>query len=109
FDFYDKRLPAKVTTGRYFDSWWKKERQKNPTLLDFDPEALLNDDSTVTEDAFQDHWKHGSIDYELTYRFEPGDPMDGVTIMVPVHSLAGLENDGFGSVVQGLSDEVDPV
>src|SRR5699024_3036140 len=30
FDFYDKRLLAKVTTGRYFESWWKKERQKNP-------------------------------------------------------------------------------
>ena len=106
FDFYDKRLPAKVTTGRYFDSWWKKERQKNPTLLDFDPEALLNDDSTVTEDAFPDHWKQGSIDYELTYRFEPGDPMDGVTIMVPVPLLAGLDNDGFDWLVPGLREEL---
>ena len=106
FEFYDKRLPAKITTGRYFDSWWKKERHKNPTLLDFDPEELLNDDSAVTEDAFPDHWKQGSIDLELTYRFEPGDAMDGVTLMVPVPLLAGLDKEGFDWLVPGLREEL---
>ncbi|MDO5507040.1 MAG: ATP-dependent RNA helicase HrpA [Corynebacterium casei] len=106
FDFYDKRLPAKATTGRNFDTWWKKERHKNPTLLDFDPESLINDDSTVTEEAFPDHWKQGSIDYELTYRFEPGDPLDGVTLMIPVPLLAGLEKEHFDWLVPGLREEL---
>ncbi|MFH0410728.1 ATP-dependent RNA helicase HrpA [Corynebacterium sp. L4756] len=106
FDFYDKRLPAKITTGRYFDSWWKKERHKNPTLLDFDPDSLLNEDASVTEEAFPDKWKQGSIEYELTYRFEPGDPLDGVTLMIPVPLLAGLEKKGFDWLVPGLREEL---
>ena len=26
FDFYDRRIPAEVTSARHFDSWWKKAR-----------------------------------------------------------------------------------
>ena len=26
FDFYDRRIPASVTSARHFDSWWKKTR-----------------------------------------------------------------------------------
>ena len=106
FDFYDQRIPAKVTTGRHFDSWWKKERRRNPELLDFDPTKLIDDSHEVTEDSFPDHWRKGSIDYELTYKFEPGDPLDGVTVMVPIPMLAGLDTEGFDWLVPGLRLEL---
>ena len=35
FDFYDQRIPANVTTGRHFDSWWKKERRRNPESVSY--------------------------------------------------------------------------
>ncbi len=104
FDFYDQRIPESVTTARHFDSWWKK--QKNKHSLDFDPEALLEDDHDVTEDAFPDRWLKGSIDYDLTYNFEPGDPLDGVTLRVPVPLLAGLDTEGFDWLVPGLRLEL---
>ena len=106
FDFYDQRIPAKVTTGRHFDSWWKKERRRTPDLLDFDPTKLIDDSHEVTEEAFPDHWRKGSIDYELTYKFEPGDPLDGVTVMVPIPMLAGLDTEGFDWLVPGLRLEL---
>ena len=106
FDFYDQRIPAKVTTGRHFDSWWKKERRRNPELLDFDPAKLIDDSHEVTEESFPDHWIKGSIDYELTYKFEPGDPLDGVTVMVPIPMLAGLDTEGFDWLVPGLRLEL---
>ena len=106
FDFYDQRIPAKVTTGRHFDSWWKKERRLNPELLDFDPTKLIDDSHEVTEESFPDHWRKGSIDYELTYKFEPGDPLDGVTVMVPIPMLAGLDTEGFDWLVPGLRLEL---
>ena len=106
FDFYDQRIPANVTTGRHFDSWWKKERRRNPELLDFDPTKLIDDSHEVTEDSFPDHWRKGSIDYELTYKFEPGDPLDGVTVMVPIPMLAGLDTEGFDWLVPGLRLEL---
>lgn len=106
FDFYDQRIPAKVTTGRHFDSWWKKERRRTPGLLDFDPAKLIDDSHEVTEESFPDHWRKGSIDYELTYKFEPGDPLDGVTVMVPIPMLAGLDTEGFDWLVPGLRLEL---
>lgn len=106
FDFYDQRIPAKVTTGRHFDSWWKKKRRQEPDLLNFDPATLVDDSHDVTEVSFPDHWRKGSIDYELTYKFEPGDPLDGVTVMVPVPMLAGLDTEGFDWLVPGLRFEL---
>ncbi|AGF72672.1 ATP-dependent RNA helicase HrpA [Corynebacterium halotolerans] len=107
FDFYDARLPAKVTTGRHFDSWWKKTRQENPGLLDFDPADLVSADAeTVTEQAFPDRWRKGGIDYDLAYRFEPGHPQDGVTVLVPVPLLAGMDTEGFDWLVPGLREEL---
>ncbi|MDN8595978.1 ATP-dependent RNA helicase HrpA [Corynebacterium tuberculostearicum] len=106
FDFYDQRIPEKVTTGRHFDSWWKKERRRTPDLLDFDPAKLIDDSHEVTEESFPDHWRKGSIDYELTYKFEPGDPLDGVTVMVPIPMLAGLDTEGFDWLVPGLRLEL---
>lgn len=106
FDFYDQRIPDKVTTGRHFDSWWKKKRRQKPDLLNFDPATLVDDSHDDTEVSFPDHWRKGSIDYELTYKFEPGDPLDGVTVMVPVPMLAGLDTEGFDWLVPGLRLEL---
>src|ERR1039458_9522462 len=33
FEFYDRRIPASVTSARHFDSWWKKARGADPGLL----------------------------------------------------------------------------
>ncbi|MDK8468852.1 ATP-dependent RNA helicase HrpA [Corynebacterium accolens] len=106
FDFYDQRIPDKVTTGRHFDSWWKKKRRQEPDLLNFDPATLVDDSHDVNEVSFPDHWRKGSIDYELAYKFEPGDPLDGVTVMVPVPMLAGLDTEGFDWLVPGLRFEL---
>ncbi|MDD7582323.1 ATP-dependent RNA helicase HrpA [Corynebacterium sp. 32222D000AT] len=107
FAFYDERLPANITSGKYFDSWWKKERHAHPALLDFDPEALVNDaDNRVTEADFPDTWRAGSVELDLSYHFSPGDPLDGVTIQVPVPMLAGLDTTGFDWLVPGLRLEL---
>ncbi|MBK4138163.1 ATP-dependent RNA helicase HrpA [Corynebacterium macginleyi] len=106
FDFYDQRIPNKVTTGRHFDSWWKKKRRQEPDLLNFDPATLIDDSHDVTEVSFPNHWRKGSINYDLSYKFEPGDPLDGVTVMVPVPMLAGLDTEGFDWLVPGLRFEL---
>ena len=42
FDFYDARIPEGVVSGAHFDQWWKRERQKRPDLLTFDPDMLTH-------------------------------------------------------------------
>src|SRR5437588_7837165 len=41
-DFYDKRVGREVTSARTFDGWWKRERVKQPDLLRFTRELLVN-------------------------------------------------------------------
>ncbi|MDY5785976.1 ATP-dependent RNA helicase HrpA [Corynebacterium sp.] len=106
FDFYDERLPASVTTARHFDSWWKKKRAADPAFLDFDPAALVDDSAVATDTAFPPTWRQGSIDYALRYKFEPGDPLDGITVDVPVPLLAGFDASGFDWLVPGLREEL---
>ena len=107
FEFYDARLPRDVTTARHFDSWWKKQRAKDKHYLDFDPSTLLDDDGVDSStNAFPEVWRQGSIDYELEYKFEPGDPFDGVTVRVPVPLLANLSPEGFDWLVPGLRREL---
>ncbi|MCK7641586.1 ATP-dependent RNA helicase HrpA [Corynebacterium sp. P6145] len=107
FDFYDARLPETVTTGRTFDSWWKKTRRSDPELLNFDPDALINEGKHgIDEEAFPDLWRQGSLDYSLTYHFEPGADDDGVTVRIPIPLLAGVSDEGFDWLVPGLRQEL---
>lgn len=107
YAFYDAKLPATATTAANFDRWWKKTSSKNPDLLDFDPAALVNPDShDVSENAFPDMWRQGTLSFNLAYRFEPGAPDDGVTLHIPVPLLAGLTPEGFDWLVPGLRQEL---
>lgn len=107
FAFYDSKLPANITTARHFDSWWKKERTAHPDKLNFDPAKLLADSAgDFAEEQFPDTWRQGSLEYELTYQFEPGAKYDGVTIRIPVPLLAGLSPEGFDWLVPGLRLEL---
>ncbi|MBP3087771.1 ATP-dependent RNA helicase HrpA [Corynebacterium sp. sy017] len=107
FDFYDQRISGEVYNGISFDRWWKRNRPKNPSLLDFDPDALLNSDAEHIPGAdFPDTWQHNDLEFELEYRFEPGHEADGVTVYVPVPLLANLDPQDFQWLVPGLRAEL---
>lgn len=103
FAFYDSKLPDNATTSRNFDSWWKKTSRQQPDLLDFDPEKLMNEEaSAISEEAFPDKWHKGNLVFDLTYHFEPGHRDDGVTVLVPIPVLGGLDAQGFDWLVPGV-------
>lgn len=107
FEFYDRRIPETVTHSKAFDGWWKKARKKQPDLLDFDPAQLVSEEAaSVTEQAFPDYWRHGGLDFELEYLFEPGHRRDGVTVNIPVPMLASVEAWPFEWLVPGLREEL---
>lgn len=108
YDFYDSRIPASVTTGRHFDSWWKKQSKKDPHVLDFDPDKLLHPEAqTISEDDFPDRWRAHSADLELTYKFEPGEDDDGVSVRIPLPIIGSLSwDDRFDWNVPGLRREL---
>ncbi|MBW3652863.1 MAG: ATP-dependent RNA helicase HrpA, partial [Actinobacteria bacterium] len=105
YDFYDARIPQEVVSGAHFDRWWKDARRRDPQLLTFTRELLVGD-AGVDRDALPDEWRQGDIALALTYRFEPGSELDGVTVNVPLKTLAQLRSDGFEWLVPGLREEL---
>ena len=108
FGFYDARLPAGVVSAAHFDRWWKQERRRDPELLTFTRELLLDPTAADALDpaALPDAWRQGEQILALSYRFEPGSDDDGVTVHVPLKALAGLRAEGFDWLVPGLRTEL---
>ena len=107
FDFYDAKLPAKIVSARHFDSWWKKARHSKPDLLDFSYDNLIGSaEAAAAADEFPDTWRQGSLEFELRYVFQPGDPDDGITMVVPLPLLANINREETQWLVAGLRQEL---
>ncbi|MEV4460235.1 ATP-dependent RNA helicase HrpA [Microbispora sp. NPDC049633] len=110
FDFYDRRIPADVVSGRHFDSWWKKTSRDEPDLLTFSPEMLVNDSAGVSAGDYPDAWRQNGQRMRLTYRFEPGavetGEADGVTVHIPLAVLNQVDPTGFDWQIPGLREDL---
>jgi len=108
FAFYDERLDADVTDTRRFDAWWKDERQRNGRLLDLTGDLLSDREHGVGINVadFPDVWRQGDIELPLTYRYAPGQPLDGVTVHIPLSALNQIEPTGFDWQIAGHRGEV---
>lgn len=104
FDFYDERLPEKITSAAAFDNWWKYQRQDTPKLLDFTRELLLPEGENL--DGYPDAWHQGDLTLALTYVFEPGRLDDGVSVQVPIEVLTRLRPEGFDWLVPGMRPQL---
>ena len=103
FEFYDRRIPADVTSARHFDAWWKQARAANPDLLTFSPADLVGPAADeVRPGDYPGSW--GEL--PLSYEFAPGEPADGVTVDIPLTTLNRVNGEAFGWQVPGLREEL---
>ena len=105
YEFYDSQVPAGIYQSRSFDRWLKNEQKNNPNVLQLQKEDLLQRDTTQSDKLFPDHLDIGTSTYKLTYRFEPGHALDGVTAHIPIHLLNNLQQANFDWLVPGLIRE----
>ncbi|WP_055426488.1 DUF3418 domain-containing protein [Bifidobacterium aesculapii] len=113
FDFYNARIPHDVTSVAALAKWWKGVHDDDPTLLDFDPSKVerLQSAESVSLDDYPDHWHTlgtdgQPIDLRLSYVYDPADPLDGVTVHVPLKALSRVTPEQFTWNVPGLLDEL---
>ena len=97
FAFFDERIGDQVTSTHHFDRWWKDQRRN---LLD------LPDPVELGLRGFPDVWVQGDIELPLTYRDAPGEPLDGVTVHLPLNGLNQITDDGFDWQVPGHRDDL---
>jgi len=103
YQFYDERLPADMTTARRFEQWHKDIVKTQPKLLFISQSQLMQQTAGhVTEAQFPDSLQTGDMMLSLSYRFEPGQVDDGVTVNVPVALLNRLPRHRFEWLVPGM-------
>jgi ATP-dependent helicase HrpA len=106
--FFDARVPAQVTDVRSFDRWWRSARRETPDLLTYPRDLLVRAESDDLDAEFPRTWTFGTFDAELplTYAFEPGTEVDGVSVDLPVALLPQTHPDDFLWQVPGRREEV---
>ncbi|HSD62054.1 MAG TPA: ATP-dependent RNA helicase HrpA, partial [Burkholderiales bacterium] len=103
FAFYDAIIPAGMHNGATFERWRRDAERENPRLLFLTREYLMRHAAAdVTEAQFPEALEAVGARLPLSYRFEPGHPLDGVTVTVPLALLNQLEESRFEWLVPGM-------
>ena len=61
---------------------------------------------SIATDDWPDEWRQGEHTFSVTYRFDPGDPRDGVSVHIPISVLNQVDSTGFDWQVPGLRSEL---
>jgi ATP-dependent helicase HrpA len=103
YEFYDERVPADVCDGRRFEQWRKEAEREDPQRLFVTKDYLMRRrPAEVTEEQFPDHLTLSGMRLPLSYHFEPGHPLDGVTVTVPLAMLNQVTPQSLEWLVPGL-------
>ncbi|MBZ0096364.1 MAG: DUF3418 domain-containing protein, partial [Sulfuricella sp.] len=106
YAFYDARIPAGIHNGADFDKWRREAEAKDKRLLFMSRDDLMRHGAdAVTVELFPETLSVGETACRLSYRFEPGHPLDGVTLTVPLHLLNQIDAKRFDWLVPGMIRE----
>ena len=101
--FYAARIPEGIYSTVDFEKWRREAERAEPGRLFLTREFLMRHTAgQVTEEQFPDAMVVGMQTYDLTYRFDPGHVLDGVTLIVPLHLLNQVDEDRCDWLVPGL-------
>ncbi len=103
FAFYAERIPEGIFSTVDFEKWRRQAEREDPKLLFLSREYLMRHAAEqITEELFPDALTVGMQTFDLSYRFEPGHALDGVTMIVPLHLLNQLDERRCEWLVTGL-------
>jgi ATP-dependent helicase HrpA len=90
--FFEARVPDHVHSGKTFEAWRKAAEAKDPRVLFLSTDDVLQGEAEeLSRERFPEALVLGGASFPLTYRFEPGEEDDGVTMEVPLALLGGLD------------------
>lgn len=103
YSFFDARLAADIVNGHGFEKWRRTAEQDDPKILFMSRDDLMRHGAeSVTEELFPETMLVAEVACKLSYRYEPGHPLDGVTLTVPLHLLNRLDETRCAWLVPGM-------
>lgn len=103
YDFYDKNLPANIMSVTALEQWAKHHDDSILLIKKTDFELAKN--SAQWEQLFPLEMQVNENAYPLHYKFDLTAQDDGVTLQVPIESLAKLQAHDFSWLIEGLIAE----
>ena len=102
-DFYRSRIPERVNSVAAFNHWRVEAERTNAQLLYMSRADLTQRDAEEAgAERFPDHWPIGGNLLPLEYKFEPAEPADGVTLVVPELLLDVVNAEQLAWLVPGM-------
>ena len=107
YEFYQARIPETVYDRATLENWYQslgkdERRSLLMTLADVAKEDI--DESTAAQFPDAIETLHGT-EAKLEYTFNPGQPDDGLTVVVPLEGLREIESSRLGWLVPGLLEQ----
>lgn len=103
-NWLDSRIPPGIANAVALDAWYKTLDSERRRDLEWTLDDLLRAEA-VPERAFPTTLRIGRHRLALEYRFDPSDPNDGVTVVVPLELLNALPAYRLGWLVPGFLAE----
>jgi ATP-dependent helicase HrpA len=101
--FYTARIPVGVSTVAAFESWRVKAERRDPRLLYMTGADVMEREAPEAgPEHFPDTFEVGGNELPLIYKFEPTQPDDGITLVVPEPLLDLLDAERLAWLVPGM-------
>ena len=90
--FFEGRVPDTVYSGKTFDHWRKQAEAEDPRVLCLSlADVLLGEATDLSPARFPETLALQGVTLPLSYRFDPGEDDDGITITIPLALLPQLD------------------
>jgi HrpA-like RNA helicase len=102
-EFYAARIPERVNSVAAFNHWRVDAERANPRLLYMSRSDLMQRDvPEAGAEPFPNEFTVGGNQLPLLYKFDPAEPADGVTLIVPEPLLDVVDAEQIAWLVPGL-------
>jgi ATP-dependent helicase HrpA len=104
-EFYLARLPSHVHSIAAFERWRKDTPHADSHLRASRADFMRRGVPELNDDDYPDTWEIAGNRLPLRYRFEPGAPDDGITLVVPEPLLTAVDGGRVAWLIPGWRAE----
>ena len=98
---FDARIPADMNNGPALEKWLKADPARRKSLM-LSREDILGESFGPEANLFPETLAIDGVECPLKYRFEPGHPLDGVTLRIPLYLLNRISEAQVDWLVPGM-------